>query len=52
MSVTVPVMSHAAACGGLHRAAQSGWLQGVVTGIGLQRPSVYALAVVQPAECQ
>jgi len=37
--------------GGLHTA----WLQGVVTGIGLQRP-VYSrtaeLAVVQPAECE
>ena len=39
----------------LQRPAHSGWLQGVVTGIGLQRP-VYslsvALAVVQPAECE
>jgi len=39
----------------LRRPAHSGWLQGVVTGIGLQRP-VYsltaALAVVQPAECE
>jgi len=38
----------------LRTPAHSGWLQGVVTGIGLQRP-VYspsaALAVVQPAEC-
>jgi len=32
------VMSHAAA-----RPAHSGWLQGVVTGIGLQRP-VYSTA--------
>jgi len=39
----------------LRRPAHSGWLQGVVTGIGLQRP-VYSptveLAVVQPAECK
>ena len=39
----------------LRRPAHSGWLQGVVTGIGLQRP-IYspsaALAVVQPAECE
>jgi len=37
----------------LRKPAHSGWLQGVVTGIGLQRP-VYnpsaELAVVQPAE--
>ena len=40
----------------LQRPAHSGWLQGVVTGIGLQRPvyspSAAALAVVQPAECE
>jgi len=39
----------------LWRPADSGWLQGVVTGIDLQRP-VYSLtaglAVVQPAECE
>jgi len=43
-------MSHTAA-----EPAHSGWLQGVVTGIGLQHPvysSSVALAVVQPAECE
>jgi len=39
----------------LRRPAYSGWLQGVVTGIGLQRP-VYSpsavLAAIQPAECE
>jgi len=35
--------------------AHSGWLQGVVTGIGLQRPvcsPTAALAVIVPAECE
>jgi len=39
----------------LQRPVHSGWLQGVVTGIGLQRPvnsPSAALAVVQPAECE
>jgi len=40
----------------LRKTARSGWLQGVATGIGLQRPvyspSAAALAVVQLAECE
>jgi len=51
MSVTLPMPRVTL----LWRPAHSGWLQGVVTDIGLQRP-VYsptaALAVVQPAECE
>jgi len=51
MSVTLPIPRVTL----LRRPAHSGWLQVVVTGIGLQRPvysSTTALAVVQPAECK
>ena len=59
MSVTLPdsacAMSHAAAQDCTQRLAAGDWLQGLVTGIGLQRP-VYSpsaeLAVVQPVECE
>jgi len=41
----------------LRRPARSGWLQGMLTGIGLQRPvcspnEALELAVVQPAKCE